>query len=327
MMFLVIIAGSVVRMTGSGMGCPDWPKCFGYLIPPTDAETLHYYEGREFSKGQMVILNDTLWTATDNFVAPSLFDRGQWKKYPNHDYAIFNVSHTWTEYVNRLVGAVSGIPTIILFILSIIFMIRYRDVRTFILAFLVLFMLGFEAWLGKTVVDAELQPVKITIHMLGAVVLVALLLLMIARHKPVVTDEQNYSTFWKIMSLVVMVLSFVQIILGTQVREAVDIVASIYPDRFTWIDNLPTIFKVHRSFSIVVVLLLAYLFKRSKGLSYLPTSLKGIFVIALLEVVIGVILAYAGMPMAAQPIHLFLGIMWFAFAWYFVIQVWRKTIF
>lgn len=327
MMFLVIIAGSVVRMTGSGMGCPDWPKCFGYLIPPTDAETLHYYEGRDFQKGQMVILNDTLWTATSNFKAPSLFDHGQWEKYPNHDYAVFNVSHTWTEYVNRLVGAVSGIPTLILFVLSFMFMIRQKDVRTFILAALILFMLGFEAWLGKTVVDAELQPVKITIHMLGAVALVALLLMMIARHKPVERERQNYSTFWKIMSLVMMVLAFAQIILGTQVREAVDIIAENYPDRFTWIENLPVIFKVHRSFSILVVLLLIILFKRSKGLAVLPTSLKGVFIIALLEVAVGVILAYAGMPMAAQPIHLFLGIMWFAFTWYFVIQVWRKSIF
>ena len=47
LVYLVIFAGAFVRLTGSGMGCPDWPKCFGYYIPPTEKQSL-VFSHRQF---------------------------------------------------------------------------------------------------------------------------------------------------------------------------------------------------------------------------------------------------------------------------------------
>ncbi|MDG1055637.1 MAG: COX15/CtaA family protein, partial [Schleiferiaceae bacterium] len=112
--FLVILAGSVVRATGSGMGCPDWPQCFGYTIPPTDVETLTWRTGRSFEEGQMILLKDQFWVATADFTTGDAFAPENWTLFDRHDYNIFNPVHTWIEFINRLIGALSGLPVLAL---------------------------------------------------------------------------------------------------------------------------------------------------------------------------------------------------------------------
>jgi len=107
--YLVIIAGALVRMTGSGMGCPDWPKCFGYIIPPTDIKQLLWKPNHQYNDGQIIIKDEKLLVATGNFKTETLFEEADWRAYTKHDYAIFNATETWIEYLNRLVGALSGV--------------------------------------------------------------------------------------------------------------------------------------------------------------------------------------------------------------------------
>ena len=108
LVYLVIIAGAVVRMTGSGMGCPDWPKCFGYYIPPTELSELEFKPNHNYKKGVVIIVDETLQVAKKDFISSDQLNLTNWETYTEHDYAKFNPLHTWVEYINRLFGALSG---------------------------------------------------------------------------------------------------------------------------------------------------------------------------------------------------------------------------
>ena len=105
LIYLVIVAGAIVRMTGSGMGCPDWPKCFGYYIPPTDSKQLLFKPNNYYEKGMMVLLDDEAFlVAKKDFTSKDLFDATNWKVYSKHNYVSYDPVHTWVEYINRLIG-------------------------------------------------------------------------------------------------------------------------------------------------------------------------------------------------------------------------------
>src|SRR3954469_25238731 len=46
---LIVLTGAAVRLTGSGLGCPDWPKCYGSAVPPLQSHALIEYANRIFT--------------------------------------------------------------------------------------------------------------------------------------------------------------------------------------------------------------------------------------------------------------------------------------
>lgn len=314
--FLVILAGSVVRTTQSGMGCPDWPKCFGYYIPPTADEQVRYQQGRTYTKGMMVIEYDTLWRAKSNIISQAEFNREQWEKYPKHDYSDFVVHQTWIEYINRLLGALLGIFVFGMFVTSF----SYRKTKPLLifLSFALVFVTGFQAWLGKLVVDGNLIPQSISIHMLGALLLLLLAQLVINQIR--MNENSSVNKPLRNIGYLAALMVLLQILIGTQVREEIDVIAKSmgFDMRALWVDELSSTFLIHRAFSLIVTAACAYavyLSLQTQDKSFRLLGKLSALVIAL-ELIAGVILGFAGMPAAFQPIHLLLAtvLFWSMFA-------------
>lgn len=317
LVYLVIIAGALVRMTGSGMGCPDWPKCFGYYIPPTEEKELLYTVGKEYSKGQVIIKNESLLVAKEDFVAPNNFENTKWEKYTKHDYAIFNPFHTWVEYLNRLVGALAGIACLITLFLSISYWKENKKLILFNL--LICFLMGFQAWLGKTVVDSVLNPYKITTHMLAALLIVAVQLYVIYAVQEKKSIKKSDAEF-KWVLYAALVLTVIQIIFGTQVRESVDTIVEAGLPKEIWIQNPKGGFLTHRSFSLLVVAANAFLFWRNRSISLGFEKMNWILAVLCMEIASGIAMYYFDFPFGSQTIHIVMATLLFGIQLYLVLE-------
>jgi len=325
LVYLVIIAGAMVRMTGSGMGCPDWPKCFGYYIPPTDVSEITWEPNHLYEKGQVVIMDESLIVAATDFTSGTQYDFNNWNAYTKHDYAIFNVWHTWIEYINRLIGALSGIAIFIMAILSIW---KWRENKKItLLSWLSVFLIGFQGWLGATVVYSVLAPVRITIHMVMALVIVAVLLylLYLSRNK-----LKTFSVSKSYVSLLVfaLVLSLVQIILGTQVRQFVDEQVRLvgYDAKSLWLEDPTLVFYIHRTFSVLVFALNAWLWFFNRKHNYGLHKMNWIFLLIILEAATGIAMYYFDFPVLSQPLHLVLAALLFGLQFYVILEAWKRHI-
>lgn len=327
--YLLILVGGIVRATGSGMGCPDWPKCFGQWVPPTRADQLpadykQIYTAQRVAKNQK--LARTLANLGFKQVAGEIFAHPT--QYIETD---FNATKTWIEYVNRLLGALIGIFVFVTAVVAWPYWQRDRPV--FWLAVASWLLTGFQGWLGSLVVSTNLLPVMVTIHMGLALLIVALLLYAayrarwgrveqeLAQQLELETlggqddEEIAIATGLRWLLWGTLALTFGQIILGTQVREEIDQIAAAagYAQRATWVDKLGSVFESHRTLSAIVVLVNVYVGYQLWQLA-VPTLRRlvvAIWGILGLEMVAGITLAYLALPAWVQPVHLTLATLLF----------------
>lgn len=316
--YLVVLAGAIVRMTGSGMGCPDWPKCFGYFIPPTERTQLDWIPNFDYNKNQIIIIEDELFFAIDDFRSADSLDIDNWEKYTKHDYSKFNVYHTWIEYINRLIGAIAGISVLILFITSLKY-INKKFLLTF-LSFLSLVAILFQAWLGKIVVDSNLSANTISIHMIMAIILLFILfsILSIVNKKSNLKDLPRNISVLIILSIIML---SAQIIIGTEVRKFIDIKMELYnySQKEKWFEEIPSIFYTHRSFSWIIFILniyIIYMLNKIRLKSIIKYSVNALIFI---QIFTGILMYYLNFPFSTQPIHLLLSTIIIGLQFYFLI--------
>jgi cytochrome c oxidase assembly protein subunit 15 len=292
---VLIFVGAVVRATGSGLGCPDWPLCYGCWTPPTRAEDI------DFKK-----LNIEKFRAK-----AARLGRDPASITPETLRAEFDPVATWVEYINRLTSLPVGLSVTALLIASF-WQIWAGRFRVFVGALGSFALVLINAWLGARVVLSGLKPGIITLHMALAILLQCFL---------VYTAWRGAAQPWKLLvigdggkalhriGLLLFALVVLEGVMGSQVREMTDHLAMVHAGekRELWVKELDqtVVYLLHRSFSWII-LGMAFLFHWKSGqvLGRVKWLERGIVGLVCAQMVLGVVLSQVGIVRIAQILHI-----------------------
>ncbi|MEI8363405.1 MAG: COX15/CtaA family protein [Betaproteobacteria bacterium] len=139
----VVVLGAYVRLTDAGLGCPDWPGCYGALtVPQSEAAIQHAQEA-----------------------------------YP---HSTVLVGKAWREMAHRYLASTLGLFVLAICILG---WRAKREIKTsaWLPTFLVV-LIGFQAMLGMWTVTMLLKPAIVSAHLLGGMSTLAILVWLAHRH-------------------------------------------------------------------------------------------------------------------------------------------------
>lgn len=304
-LFLMFV-GAVVRVTGSGMGCPDWPTCWGCLIPPSSVEQVDFDKlpvGR-FQKKAARMGRDPATITVETLRQE------------------FNPQHVWTEFFNRLCSLPVGFFSLATFIAA--FWQREKRPMVFWMAFSSLMVVLLNAWMGARVVYSGLDPGVLSAHLALAMALTGMLAYCAWRG----TDKP-----WRVMMassplahlrravMILLAVTVAEGILGSQIREMTDELAKshINAPRTAWITELESswLYLLHRSLSWVVLGATAWAFiltrkHREGGPGRVERT---VLAIVLIQMVLGLVMAQIHIYSWVQVLHVGLAAVMLTFIW------------
>ncbi len=291
---VLIFVGAVVRATGAGMGCPDWPKCWGKYIPPTDKSQIDVstlpiekYKAKRAAAGGN----------PDDITEETVL-------------AEFNPVHTWIEFINRMCSMPVGIFSLLLMIYS--FKFRSSRPALFWGAFTSLFLVGLSAWMGKRIVESGLKPGVITSHMAFAILLMCVLVYLVwaGGERKKLINFNKLGGYIKRVGLVLFVLILAEGVMGSQVREMTDTLKISHANepRKLWVGELEQtwMYIVHRSFSWMILAYAVYLFFlcRKHRVGGVKWQENVILAMVVSQMVLGLILSQVGILPVVQVLHI-----------------------
>lgn len=273
--YVLIAIGALVRAAGAGLGCPDWPRCFGQWVPPTSADELP----------------------------------AGW------DVTLFNPAHTWLEYGNRLIGVLVGFLILSTLVVALRRhrsdrAVLWPSVAAFILVG-VQGWLGGQV-VAKQLDSGTLSLHLLLALVIVGLLQYAYLSARLVERTGASTDERRPTApravgHW---ALGVAALLLAQIGLGTVVRSSIQVLADAQPDlaRSEWLPVGWWPDLAHRQAAVLVFAAAGLLWLGVRR--YLPHHLllrrwtSIVIVLVGAQLLAGLGLAYLGVPAVLQVLHL-----------------------
>lgn len=175
MTFAVVVLGAWVRLSDAGLGCPDWPGCYGQILVPNQSDTLQ--------------------------AANAAFP-----------HRPVEAGKAWKEMIHRYVAGLLGL--VILLMTALSWLRREQSSSRPTLATTILCLVGLQALLGMWTVTLLLKPLIVLGHLLGGLTVLSLLWWYVLAQSAVTPGNRPEPAWLRLATLVCTLILVFQIALG-----------------------------------------------------------------------------------------------------------------